>query len=59
HYAFYRDPSGERLAIIQHWEGMKTFDAYRSSPTFAALGQGLAPMMASPPVTKVAEIDSI
>lgn len=58
HYALFTRPSGDGVAILQHWDSMEAFDAYRASGTFATLGQGLRPMMTAPPVTIVAEVDS-
>jgi len=58
-YALYRKPTGDGVAIIQCWDGMETFDAYRESETFAALGVGLRPLMSKPPVTMVAEVDTV
>lgn len=59
HYALYQKPSGDGVAILQQWETMAAFDAYRSSDVFAALGQGLRPLMTAPPVTTVAEVDTV
>ncbi len=59
HYALYRKPSGDGLAILQHWATMDAFDAYRASDVFAKLGAGLRPLMSAPPVTVVAEVDTI
>lgn len=59
HYAFYRKSGDDGIAIIQRWDGMETFDAYRASDTFAALGRGLRPLMTKPPVTIVAEVDTV
>ena len=59
HYALYRKPSCDGVAIIQQWDGMAAFDAYRASDTFAALGVGIRPLMAKPPVTTVAEVDTV
>lgn len=59
HYALYRKPSGDGVAIIQKWDTMEAFDAYRRSETFAILGQGLRPLMTAPPVTVIAEIDKV
>ncbi|MGR3503277.1 putative quinol monooxygenase [Pseudaestuariivita sp.] len=59
HYAVYRRPSEDGLAVLQHWETMENFDAYRSSETFATLGAGLRPLMTKPPVTTIAEVDTI
>ncbi|WP_415919036.1 putative quinol monooxygenase [Tateyamaria sp. SN6-1] len=58
HYALFTRPSGDGVAILQHWDSMEAFDAYRASETFATLGQGLRPMMSAPPVTVVAESDT-
>ena len=57
-YALYR-AAGESgtVGIIQRWRSTQALDAYRASPTFATLGQGLKPLMSAPPVTTVAEID--
>ena len=54
HYAPYA--RGSHLAIVQEWESLAAFDAYRASPTFATLGAQLKPLMTAPPVTKVAEL---
>ncbi len=59
HYALYEKPSGDGVAIVQRWETIEAFDAYRSSDTFATLGQGLKPMMSAPPVTVIAEVVTV
>ena len=59
HYALYRKPSDDGVAIIQHWDGMEAFDAYRASETFVALGVGLRTLMVKPPVTISAEVDTV
>ncbi len=59
HYALYCKPSGDGLAILQQWTTMEEFDAYRASDLFAKLGAGLRPMMTAPPVTVVAEVDTV
>ncbi|MEM9873236.1 MAG: antibiotic biosynthesis monooxygenase [Pseudomonadota bacterium] len=59
HYALYRKPSDDGVAIVQQWDGMAAFDAYRGSETFAALGAGLRPLMVKPPVTTIAEVDTL
>jgi len=56
-YAYYR--SNDTIAIIQKWRSMAEFDAYRTSDTFAGLGAALKPLMAKPPVTMVASVDSV
>ncbi len=57
-YAIYEAPGDEdAIVIVQKWRSIELFDAYRQSPVFAALGQGLKPMMAAPPVTTIAEIE--
>ena len=59
HYALYRKPSDDGVAIVQQWDGMEAFDAYRASETLANLGVGLRPLMTRPPVTTVAEVDTV
>jgi quinol monooxygenase YgiN len=59
HYALYSKRSVDGAAIIQHWENMEAFDAYRASDVFAILGAGLRPLMAKPPVTTIAEVDIV
>jgi quinol monooxygenase YgiN len=59
HYTLYRKPSDDGIAILQHWETMAQFETYRASETFADLGAGLRPLMTKPPVTIVAEVDTI
>ncbi len=59
HYALYRKPTDDGIAIIQHWDGIDAFEAYKASKTFAALGAGLRPLMQTPPVTFVAEVDTV
>lgn len=59
HYALYRKPSDDGIAILQHWDTMDAFEAYRQGDTFAQLGAGLRPLMTAPPVTIVAEIDTV
>ncbi|MEM9342271.1 MAG: antibiotic biosynthesis monooxygenase [Pseudomonadota bacterium] len=55
-YAHYR--SDDTIAIVQKWQSMAAFDAYRQSEVFAGLGAALMPLMAGPPVTTVASVDS-
>lgn len=59
HYELYRKPSDDGVAILQHWETMAQFEAYRASETFAGLAAGLRPLMTKPPVTTVAEVDTV
>lgn len=59
HYALYRKPSGDGVAILQRWKTMDAFDAYRASDVFAKLGAGLRPLMTALPVTVVAEVDTV
>ena len=58
HYALYRKPSDNGLAIVQQWDEIAAFDAYRATETFADLGTGLRPLMTKPPVTTVADFVS-
>ena len=55
-YAVYQSPGA--LAIVQQWQDMDRFDAYRQSSAFATLGAALKPLMSAPPVTTVASVDS-
>ncbi|MEM9010652.1 MAG: antibiotic biosynthesis monooxygenase [Pseudomonadota bacterium] len=59
HYCVYRKPTDDGFAIIQHWNGMEAIDAYRASDVFANLNAGLRPLMAKPPVTIIAEVDTV
>ncbi|WP_168201404.1 putative quinol monooxygenase [Qingshengfaniella alkalisoli] len=59
HYALYRKPSEDGIAILQHWDTIEAFNAYRQGDTFAQLGAGLKPLMVAPPVTTIAEVDSV
>ncbi|MCK0140886.1 antibiotic biosynthesis monooxygenase [Aliiroseovarius sp. F20344] len=59
HYAIFRRPSNDGVAIVQQWESIVQFDDYRASETFATLGAGLRPLMTKPPVTIVAEVDTV
>lgn len=56
-YALYRDPARDRIVVVQSWDSLTLFDAYRASDTFAALGAGLRPLMAGAPRTRIAELD--
>lgn len=56
HYMLYRN--GSSVAILQHWQSMEQFDAYRQSNTFAGLGAALKPLMTTPPVTTIASVDT-
>lgn len=58
HYALYRRPTNDGIAIVQKWTDAAAFEAYRASDTFAQMGQELKPMMTTPPVTIVADIDA-
>ncbi|QMU59265.1 MAG: hypothetical protein GKR98_14340 [Boseongicola sp.] len=58
-YQIYCGSQDDSIAIVQQWESPEDFEAYRTSDTFAALGQGLMPLMNGPPVTTVAEVDSV
>jgi quinol monooxygenase YgiN len=59
HYALYCKPSDDGIAILQHWDTMESFDAYRQGDTFAQLGAGLKPLMTALPVTTIAEVDTV
>lgn len=59
HYAVYPRSTKDGIAILQHWETMAAFETYRLSEIFAKLGQGLRPLMTAPPVTIVAEVDTV
>lgn len=59
HYALFHNPAGDGLAIVQRWDRSDHFEAYRSSEAFAALGAALRPLMTKPPVTTVAEVDTL
>lgn len=55
-YEIYRAPAeGDAAVIVQKWESMADFDAYRSSADFAAMGAQLKPLMAGPPETTIAD----
>ena len=53
-YALYRAQND--VAIVQKWQDMAKFDAYRAGEIFAALGRDLKPMMSVPPVTTIGQI---
>jgi quinol monooxygenase YgiN len=56
-YNVYRAGSNEgAVAVIQRWNDMVSFDAYRASEAFASLGKHLRPMLTAPPVTTIAEV---
>lgn len=55
-YALYS--TGDTVAIVQRWQDMTRFDAYRQSDVFAGLGAALKPLMSTPPVTTIASVDS-
>ena len=42
-----------RIELIQHWDSIGAFDAYRQSALFKEIGVRLAPQMTRPPVTRV------
>lgn len=57
-YDLYADPDhAGNIVIVQRWESMSQFDAYRTSNAFAQLGAGLKPMMTTPPVTTISSVD--
>lgn len=56
-YTLYRHPAQDRIVVVQSWESLDAFEAYRASDTFKALGGGLRPLMAGPPSTRIAELD--
>lgn len=56
-YEIFRKPTAAGVAIIQHWASGEAFEAYRASAPFAELGASLKPMMTTPPVTTIAEVD--
>ncbi|GAB5377249.1 MAG: hypothetical protein AcusKO_37110 [Acuticoccus sp.] len=58
HYAFFRSPDGEDIAIVQRWHTRDAFEAYRTSDAFARLGAGLKPMMSAPPTTTIARFEA-
>lgn len=43
------DPAAVR--VIHEWQTATDFEGYLASPTFAAAGQTLRPMMSAPPVS--------
>lgn len=56
-YDIYRAHAhNDAVVILQKWESMDAFDAYRTSADFAAIGGKLMPLMAGPPVTTIAEV---
>ena len=56
-YDVYRASSrNDAIVILQKWETMDAFDAYRTSADFAAIGGKLKPLMAGPPTTTIADI---
>lgn len=57
-YDLYADPDNAgNIVIVQRWETMSYFDAYRTSDAFAQLGAGLKPMMTAPPDTTICSVD--
>jgi len=56
HYVLYKN--GASVGIIQRWETIAHFDAYRQSDAFRALGSVLKPFMTVPPVTTAASVDN-
>lgn len=56
HYALYK--YGASVGIIQRWDTIVHFDAYRQSDAFRALGSALKPLMTAPPVTTIASVDN-
>lgn len=59
HYVLFRSSSGDGIAILQHWKTLEQFESYRASEIFSKLGAGLRPLMTTPPVTIVAEVDTV
>lgn len=57
HYVLFKNIDSDGVAILQQWDTMVQFDAYRTSEAFAKLGAGLKPLMTAPPVTTIAEVD--
>ena len=58
-YELYAAPADQgKIVIVQRWSSMDSFDQYRQSEAFAALGQGLKPIMAGPPVTTLSTVDA-
>lgn len=53
-YAIYTAPN--KILICQKWASAESFDTYRTSPEFAALGGRLKPIFAAPPVTTIADV---
>ena len=51
--------SNGAVAIVQKWDNLGNFDAYRQSDAFASLGAALKPLMSKPPVTTVASVDTV
>lgn len=59
-YDLYADPAhAGNIVIVQRWDSMSEFDAYRTSDAFAQLGAGLKPMMTAPPVTTISSVDPV
>lgn len=46
------------IAIVQKWHSMQHFDSYRGSAVFGDLIAALKPLMAAPPVTTIADVDT-
>jgi quinol monooxygenase YgiN len=57
-YDVYSSSIDGKVAVIQRWNDMANFDAYRASAAFSELGKALKPMMAAPPVTTVGEVSA-
>ena len=59
-YDLYTDPNDSgKVMILQRWDSLPHFDAYRRSEVFAWLGNDLKIMMTAPPVTTICDVDPL
>lgn len=56
-YSFFHN--GNTIAIVQKWQNMACFDAYRKSNIFGELITALKPFMNTPPVTTIANVHGV
>ena len=42
-------------ALVEEWQDMAAFDAYKASPGFASVGEALMPLMLAPPLSRAFE----
>ena len=59
-YSVWVDPHQQgKLRLMHEWSNLKSFDAYKATPGFKAVGGMLFPLMLGTPSTRVLEIATV